>query len=165
MPRSTISMARVAADGPFSEFAGIDRSLAIAAGRGLALTIGDCPEVVLDSTSEPVRFAGDTPTSASLLAGPIVDLNAMTRRGRFDHRLQRVSTSTNCDFGDHDIAAIVAPCDEVSLVARQGTVTLMRGDAAILTSAADAPCLIVPAPASACYLVLLRETRRQPGSA
>ncbi|QOZ29928.1 HutD family protein [Bradyrhizobium sp. CCBAU 51753] len=160
-----ISMARFASDGPFSQFAGIDRSLAVTRGRGMALTIGDCPELVLDDISEPVRFAGDTPTSARLLAGPIVDFNVMTRRIRFDHRLQRVSTSTNCDFGDHDIAAIVAASGEVSLVARQGAVTLMRGDAAILTSSADAPCLIVPAPASACYLVLLRETRRQAGPA
>ena len=157
-----ISMARVASDGPFSEFAGIDRSLAVATGRGLALTIGDAA-VVLDGTSEPVRFAGDTPTSARLLAGPITDLNVMTRRGRFDHRLQRFSAAANCDFGDHDIAAIVAPTGEVSLFAQQGAVRLMRGDAAVLTPAADAPCRIVPA--SACYLVLLRKIRGQAGSA
>ena len=160
-----ISMARVASDGPFSEFVGIDRSLAVTTGSGLALTIGDAADVVLDGASEPVRFAGGTPTSARLLAGPITDLNVMTRRGRFDHRLQRFSAAANCDFGDHDIAAIVAPISEVSLLAPQGVVTLARGDAAILTSAADVPCRIVPAPSSACYLVLLRELRGQAGSA
>jgi len=158
-----ISMARVASDGPFSEFAGIDRSLAVTTGSGLALTIGNAANVVLDGNSEPVRFAGDTPTSARLLAGPITDLNVMTRRDRFDHRLQRISVATNCDFGDHDIAAIVSPIGEVSVFAQQGAVTLMRGDAAILTSAADAPCRIVPA--RACYLVLLRKIRGQAGSA
>ncbi|MCK1744482.1 HutD family protein [Bradyrhizobium sp. 139] len=159
-----ISMARVASDGPFSEFAGIDRSLAVTTGRGLALTIGDAADVELDGTSEPVRFAGDTPTSARLLAGPITDLNVMTRRGRFDHRLQRLTAATKCDFGDHDIAAIVAATGEVSLFAQQGAVTLMRGDAAVLTSAADDPCRIEPTPASACYLVLLRKIRGQAGS-
>ena len=34
-------MARVASDGPFSEFPGIDRTLAVVKGSGLVLTIGD----------------------------------------------------------------------------------------------------------------------------
>jgi hypothetical protein len=89
----------------------------------------------------------------------------MTRRGRFDHRLQRVNASTICDFGDHEIAAVVAPSGEVSLIVRQQTVKLMPGDSAILTSTADAPCRIVPGSATACYLVLLRESGRQIGSA
>ncbi|KWV55773.1 hypothetical protein AS156_00170 [Bradyrhizobium macuxiense] len=160
-----ISMARVASDGPFSEFVGTDRSLAVVTGRGLVLGIGDAADVVLDAASDPIRFAGDTPTSARLLAGAIVDLNVMTRRGRYDHRLQRVNASTIFDFGDHRIAAVVAPSGEVSLIVRQRTVTLMPGDSAILTSTADAPCQIVPAPATACYLVLLHEGGRQIGSA
>ena len=36
-----ISMARVASDGPFSDFPGIDRTLAVIKGSGLVLTIGD----------------------------------------------------------------------------------------------------------------------------
>jgi environmental stress-induced protein Ves len=158
-----ISMARVASDGPFSEFIGIDRSLAVVAGQGLALTIGDAAAVVLDRASTPIRFAGDTPTWARLLSGEITDLNVMTRRGRFDHVLQRIRESTDCDFGDHDVAAIVVPSGEVSLISRQGTVTVMRGEAAILAPAGDAPCRIVPAPATECYLVLLRESRGQAG--
>src|SRR5215467_2608211 len=57
-----VSMARVASDGPFSEFSGIDRTLAVVAGGGLFLTIGEAAPIVLDCNSDPISFAGDTPT-------------------------------------------------------------------------------------------------------
>ena len=69
-----VSMARVASDGPFSEFANIDRTLAILKGHGLSLAIGGAAPVMLDQNSEPIRFPGDMPTSARLLAGEIIDL-------------------------------------------------------------------------------------------
>ncbi|MGH9422598.1 MAG: HutD/Ves family protein, partial [Thermoanaerobaculia bacterium] len=52
-----VSMARVASDGPFSEFAGIDRTLAVVSGSGLELTIGGAAPVVLGRDSDPLRFA------------------------------------------------------------------------------------------------------------
>src|ERR1700720_3517473 len=48
-----ISMARVASDGPFSDFPGIDRTLAVVSGHGLALTIGDAAPVTCGCESEP----------------------------------------------------------------------------------------------------------------
>lgn len=74
-------MARIISDGSFSEFVGIDRTLAIVKGDRLSLAIGDAAPVVLDPNTEPIHFRGDTPTSARLLAGEITDLNVMTRRG------------------------------------------------------------------------------------
>src|ERR1700724_4705436 len=46
-----VSMARVASDGPFSEFAGIDRTLAVVKGGGLELTIGGGAPVMLQRGS------------------------------------------------------------------------------------------------------------------
>src|ERR1700710_1019683 len=77
-----VSMARVASDGQFSEFAGIDRTLALIEGSGLMLKIGNNAPVTLSSGAEPVSFTGDTPTFAHLTQGEITDLNVMTRRGR-----------------------------------------------------------------------------------
>ena len=79
-----ISMARVASDGPFSDFAGIDRTLAVVKGNGLVLTTGKNAPVILSSGAYPVSFSGDASTSARLTAGEITDLNVMTRRGRFN---------------------------------------------------------------------------------
>jgi len=158
-----VSMARIASDGPFSEFAGIDRTLAVVSGTELALTIGNAAAVVVHRNSDPIRFAGDTPSSARLLAGEIIDLNVMSRRGRFEHRLLPIRTPTDCDFGDQDIAVIVAPSGNVSLTSPQGIVTLGCGDAAILARTGDAPFRIAPAAEAACYVVMLRKLEDQAG--
>jgi uncharacterized protein len=151
-----VSMARVASDGPFSEFACIDRTLAVVEGYGLSLTIGDAAPVVLDSRSEPMPFPGDRPTSARLLAGEIVDLNVMTRRGRFEHRLRRISEPAYCDFDDEDIALAIACCGNVELSLPHEKITLADGDTAILTRVRDAPLHIAPVSPADCYLVFLR---------
>ncbi len=88
-----VSLAHVASDGPFSRFAGIDRTLAIVDGGGMVLAInGD--EHVLTTTSPPFAFSGDAATTARLVDGPIVDLNAMTRRGRWSHTVTRLDAPT-----------------------------------------------------------------------
>ena len=85
-----VSMATVATDGPFSIFPGIDRTLSILDGEGMTLFIkGRAPER-LTQASEPLPFAADAPTSATLIEGTITDLNVMTRRGRFTHSVPRV---------------------------------------------------------------------------
>ncbi|TWB51844.1 hypothetical protein FBZ98_105327 [Rhizobium sp. ERR 922] len=86
-----VSMATVATDGPFSVFPGIDRTLSILEGEGMTLFIeGRAPER-LTQASEPLPFAADAPTSATLIDGTITDLNVMTRRGRFTHSVRRVA--------------------------------------------------------------------------
>lgn len=160
-----VSMARVASDGPFSEFAGIDRTLAVVSGSGMALMIGNAAAVVVDRNSGPIRFAGDTSTSAKLLAGEIIDLNVMTQRGRFEHRLLPVRKPTDCNFDDYDIALVVAPSGNITLTSPQDTVTLGCGDAAVLTRAGDAPCRITPATEATCSVVLLRKIGGQIGLA
>jgi uncharacterized protein len=110
-----VSMARVAGDGPFSKFAGIDRTLAVVKGNGLSLTVGDAAPIVLDNNSASIHFPGELPTSARLLAGEITNLNVMTRRDRFEHRPRHISESTYCDFDGHDVALAVTCSGKVEL--------------------------------------------------
>ena len=158
-----VSMARVASDGPFSEFAGIDRTLAVVTGGGLLLTIGEAAPIVLDRNSDPISFAGDTPTSARLAADAITDLNVMTRRGRFAHRLLRIREPRRCDFDNNDVALVVACSGKLELTFLQERLLLAEGDAAILTRAGDAAFGIAPNPPADGYVVLLRECRAQAG--
>jgi uncharacterized protein len=158
-----VSMARVASDGPFSEFAGIDRTLAILKGDGLKLAIGDAAPVVLDKNSEPIRFPGDQPTSARLIGGDIIDLNVMTRRGHFEHRLRRIREPARCDFDGHDIALALACAGDVELSLPHQKIALADGDTAILMRADEAPFTIAPAPSAECCLVLLRRWRHHAG--
>jgi environmental stress-induced protein Ves len=84
-----LSIARIAASGPFSHFAGIDRSTLVIAGRGLALTIGEAAPVQLSAGDPPLRYPGDVPTRADIGDGPLEVLNVMARRDRISHRLAR----------------------------------------------------------------------------
>lgn len=82
-----VSMAIVASDGPFSVFPGIDRTLAVLTGDGMALSIEGLGERLLTPESAPLPFPAEAPTAARLTGGPITDLNVMTRRGAFRHTL------------------------------------------------------------------------------
>ncbi|HEX4767223.1 MAG TPA: HutD family protein [Lichenihabitans sp.] len=84
-----ISMADVAADGPFSAFGGIDRTLVLIEGAALELDIDGVVHRLDEAT--PLRsFRGEAATFGRLPAGPIRDLNVMTRRGRFGHAVDVV---------------------------------------------------------------------------
>ncbi|MDQ0509354.1 HutD/Ves family protein [Ancylobacter amanitiformis] len=129
-----ISMAGVSEDGPFSLFPAIDRSLAVLAGEGIVLEAeGRAPERV-GLASAPARFPGDVRTHASLVGGPILDLNVMTRRGRYAHRLTRHVTAARCG---------IVPEGEVALLLSRspgldvGGQVLGVNDAARLPGAVD----------------------------
>ncbi|MDX8518080.1 HutD/Ves family protein [Mesorhizobium dulcispinae] len=88
-----VSMARVATSGPFSSFAGIDRTLSVLEGEGIVLDIAGQPASRLTAASAPLSFPGDVPTGATLVGGPITDLNVMTRRSRMTHTVERLPLS------------------------------------------------------------------------
>ena len=75
-----VSVADVLQDGPFSPFAGIDRTLVLLAGAGMRLT-GDGEPLELRTPFEPVSFSGDASLHCGLFAGPVRDFNLMVRRG------------------------------------------------------------------------------------
>ncbi|MEU9046278.1 MULTISPECIES: HutD family protein [unclassified Kitasatospora] len=78
-----VSLADVASAGPFSPFPGIDRVITLVDGAGMALTV-DGVEQLVDTPFRPFPFSGDATTDCRLLAGPVVDFNVMTRRGRVE---------------------------------------------------------------------------------
>jgi environmental stress-induced protein Ves len=85
-----ISSAQVSKSGPFSLFAGIDRSLAILDGNGLSLRIEQQEPMRLTPASAPFVFAGERHINAELLDGSVTDFNVMTRRACWQHQLQRL---------------------------------------------------------------------------
>ncbi|HUD30490.1 MAG TPA: HutD family protein [Novosphingobium sp.] len=83
-----LSMAKVERAGPFSAFTGIDRKLAVISGR-LRLS-GPGIDVVLDDAGAPCPFDGGTALSGDPLDGPVLDLNAMARRGHYSCVMRRL---------------------------------------------------------------------------
>jgi environmental stress-induced protein Ves len=75
-----LSVAEVAAAGPFSSFPGVQRWFAVLAGAGVRLRIeGQVHE--LGPASPPLQFEGAADTACELLAGPTTDFNLMLRGG------------------------------------------------------------------------------------
>ncbi|MEU9105001.1 HutD family protein [Streptomyces xanthophaeus] len=74
-----VSLADVAADGPFSGFPGVDRTLTLVEGAGMDLTVAAEPRRV-DERFVPQDFPGDAPTDCRLLGGPVRNFNVMYRR-------------------------------------------------------------------------------------
>ncbi|OKK17366.1 HutD-family protein [Streptomyces sp. CB00455] len=74
-----VSLAEVGADGPFSVFPGVERTLTLARGAGMALDVGGVRRLV-DERYAPQDFAGDEPAHCRLLDGPVVNFNVMYRR-------------------------------------------------------------------------------------
>lgn len=93
-----VSIADVAADGPFSRFPGVDRIIVLVAGAGMRLA-GDAHDAELRAPFEPYAFSGDDALSCSLVDGPVRDFNLMLRRGRTQGRVVVV----------RDAAARIAP--------------------------------------------------------
>ena len=126
-----ISMADVAADGPFSTFLGIDRTLVLIEGRAVDLRV-EGTERRLDADSPILAFPGEAATSARLVEGPVRDLNVMTRRGRLAHAVALTGPGVS-----HGPGAWVALHGETRLALAGRTVTLRRLDTALVETGHD----------------------------
>lgn len=83
-----VSLAEVAASGPFSVFEGVDRWLLVLEGA-LALSVEGLGLARL-SPGEHLAFPGDARTHGQVLDGPVRDLNVMSRRGRIRASAERL---------------------------------------------------------------------------
>lgn len=80
-----LALADVPEGGPFSAFPGLTRILTVVSGAGLVLRGQDG---VIEATSlHPVRFAGDPPVSAELIAGPVTAFNLIFDAARVTARV------------------------------------------------------------------------------
>ncbi|WCM21111.1 HutD family protein [Paraburkholderia bryophila] len=133
-----VSIADVAQAGPFSRFAGIDRTLVLLSGAGMMLDEiaepenGLADEAVKAASSgvakthaltQPLdiaRFAGETAIDARLVDGATRDFNLMVRRGAARGEVEVWRGTTQ-----HALSA-----DVVLLYCAEGAVSVSLGDAA-----------------------------------
>jgi environmental stress-induced protein Ves len=129
-----VSIATIAADGPFSTFAGIERVLILLAGGvGLRSDDGEIDHR-LDTPLAPFVFDGEKRLTCTLLAGESTDLNVMVRRG--------VHRTDVCVLND---AHALGACERGLLFAVRGRWKLRarrRGPAGV--PAAAVPDLLAP---------------------
>ncbi|MCR5879230.1 HutD family protein [Phenylobacterium sp. J367] len=128
-----ISMAEVAASGPFSVFPGVDRWLAVIEGR-IRLDIEGLGSVTL-GPGDHLAFPGDAPTHGEVLKGPVLDLNVMSRRGRVRATVERIDSGRL--GGAEQVAVALGP-------ATVGGVALATHDALRLGPDAAAAAAVGP---------------------
>ncbi|MBP0457520.1 HutD/Ves family protein [Streptomyces montanisoli] len=75
-----VSIADVAAEGPFSAFPGIARVITLVDGEAMVLTVDGTPHRL--EPLAPFAFPGAATTDCRLPGGPARDMNVMTREGR-----------------------------------------------------------------------------------
>jgi len=129
-----VSLAEVSEPGPFSALPDVDRLLLLVEGAGMTLRIdGDEVEA---SSDQPVAFAGELDASCVVLAdGPTLDLNVMTRRGRFVASMEVLAAgSVECEVGervlvmrldDHD-AWLLDARDSLTVPGRAAVIRLVQ---------------------------------------
>ena len=126
-----ISLAEVAADGPFSPFPGVDRVLTVIEGAGLMLEV-DGRMLALDAASPPLAFPGDVPVAARLTDGPIRDLNLMVRRGAWRARARRFTVAGTAEVSARAQATLVLALDALRILRPGGGIDLAPMDAVLL---------------------------------
>lgn len=78
-----VSIATIAAGGPFSVFAGVDRTIMLLEGDGVRLQAAEAGlDHRLDTPLLPFAFSGDVALDCTLLGGASNDFNVMSRRAR-----------------------------------------------------------------------------------
>jgi len=75
-----VSVADVAAAGPFSAFPGYDRLIAVVEGAGMRLTVDGAAPVERRRMEPAFAFPGEAAVDCALLGGPIRDFNLMLDR-------------------------------------------------------------------------------------
>lgn len=98
------SIATIAAAGPFSVFAGVDRSIMLLEGDGVRLYTHDGRiEHRLDVPGRPFAFSGDDAIDCTLLGGPSNDFNVMTRHGQWRADVQVLDHATAMEAAPHGV--------------------------------------------------------------
>lgn len=132
-----ISLATITADGPFSSFPGIDRSLMLVDGDSLQLTLDGTRKVVLSAAQPLLWFPGEAAVSAQV-SGVTTDFNVMTRRDRCRHQLEKITAPGKLLRRSAATLLFVAGAGPVLARAGEQHFALARHDA-LLLDADDAP--------------------------
>lgn len=157
-----ISSADVDSSGPFSLFAGFDRSLAVLEGNGLMLELDSLHATILTPDNKPLAFRGEQQVHAALFDGPIRDLNVITRRACWTHTLERLqfSGSLQCDMQADLVFIFNARGDAVQCKTLAGREAGIGEGESVLIDASDGEHIDLSAKAAAMlYIVRLMQKR------
>ncbi|MEI9988983.1 MAG: HutD family protein [Rhizomicrobium sp.] len=126
-----VSIAEIRQGGPFSIFPSIDRKLAVLDGH-MSLAIAGRESIDLSSASVPAEFPGDVACEATLIGGPITDLNVMTRRSAFASKLTRCAFEGAFTARRRSAAAVAIALTEMTATHADGIYKLNARDGLLM---------------------------------
>ena len=128
-----VSLATIAADGPFSAFPGVERTLVLVDGHGMTLDIDGAP-TMLSKAAPVAAFDGEARVEAKLSRGPSTDFNVMTRLDRCWHRFgRRVLDGESTFVARADVTLLfLAEGEGLELCGEDQRINLVRYDAVLL---------------------------------
>jgi len=121
-----MSVATVAANGPFSRFEGVQRWFAVLGGAGVRLDV-DGSQHSLTGSSAPFCFDGGSATQCELLAGATQDFNLMVRRRRASARMKRINGDLRWMTGAAGVVALYSIDGTASVNCQQQTLAVPAG--------------------------------------
>jgi hypothetical protein len=101
--RWRLSIADVAAEGPFSAFPGLERLIAVIDGAGMTLAIDGRAPVSVRNGDPALGFSGDSAVDCRLLAGPIRDFNLIFDPASVDGRMDWLGPEQPLQFDGGDV--------------------------------------------------------------
>jgi environmental stress-induced protein Ves len=121
-----VSIADVAADGPFSAFPGVARVIMLIDGPEMVLTVDGRTHRL--GLHDALAFPGAAATSCRVPSGPTRDLNLMTGIGRAEGTLRAVAVAGRHEapIGAHETVLLVALTPGLSLEEEPGDATTTR---------------------------------------
>jgi len=138
--RWRVSVARIAASGPFSDFSGYRRFMALLGGAGLELRFADGTAASLREVGALVAFDGALAAHCELLAGECTDLNLMVSAALPAPRVRvlRLTGAMSLDAAAQDSLLIFAIAAAVAVdPIGGGRQILLPGDLALASAAED----------------------------
>jgi hypothetical protein len=126
-----VSIANVEADGPFSRFPGIDRTIVLLEGHGMKLLLDHAGEHRLDRVFAPFEFPGEAKVDAVLLDGATQDFNLMIRRERAGGNLSVLHRPGELAV-DRDIRILFVARGRATLIEGRERTELGAHDSAVL---------------------------------
>jgi environmental stress-induced protein Ves len=132
------SVADVERDGPFSAFAGVERTIVLLRGTGLRLA-GAGEPVEIRARFEPVTFAGDERCECALVDGAVRVFNLMIRRDAARGRLAVVCGEAATVEPTRFRICYAADGDSECLLAGHPPLVLRAGHALVVDAEEAAP--------------------------
>jgi environmental stress-induced protein Ves len=103
-----LSIATIAASGPFSAFAGVDRIITLLDGPGVRLASNDgAIDHALNRPLEPFAFPGEAAIDSTVLGEASSDFNVMTRRSLLRAQLQVPRSAASIETAAHGMLLAV----------------------------------------------------------